>query len=118
VTATASGLYGAWGGRYVPETLMAALDEFESAYRKLRRDRSFRKELDDILKNYVGRPTPLSEALRTLSSELRLQTLTQFEERAARLPVLLTLPMMLFILPCVFIIVGGPAVLQVMKAFG
>src|SRR5213594_2785578 len=41
---------------------MAALDEFESEYRKLRRDRSFRKELDDILTNYVGRPTALSEA--------------------------------------------------------
>ena len=58
------GYFGEFGGRYVPETLMAALDEFESAYRKLRRDRSFRRELDDILKNYVGRPTPLSEALR------------------------------------------------------
>ncbi len=58
------GYFGEFGGRYVPETLMAALDEFESVYRKLRRDRSFRKELDDILTNYVGRPTPLSEAPR------------------------------------------------------
>jgi tight adherence protein C len=59
--------------------------------------------------------TPLSEALRTLSAELRQQTLTRFEERAARLPVLLTMPMILFILPCVFIIAAGPAALRVMK---
>jgi tryptophan synthase beta chain len=56
------GFFGAFGGKFVPETLMAALDEFESAYRKLRRDRAFRKELDDILADFVGRPTPLSEA--------------------------------------------------------
>ncbi len=58
------GYFGEFGGRYVPETLMAALDEFEDIYRKLRRDRLFRAELDDILKNYVGRPTPLTEARR------------------------------------------------------
>jgi len=56
------GYFGEFGGKYVPETLMAALDEFERAYRKLRRDRSFRKELDGYLANYVGRPTPLSDA--------------------------------------------------------
>lgn len=61
--------------------------------------------------------TPLSEALRTLSVELRQEALTRFEEKAARLPVLLTLPMILFILPCVFIVVGGPAALQVMRSF-
>jgi len=59
--------------------------------------------------------TPLSSALRMLASELRQETLTRFEERAARLPVLLTVPMILFILPCVFLVVGGPAVIQVMK---
>jgi tight adherence protein C len=62
--------------------------------------------------------TPLSGALRMLSTELRLETLTRFEERAARLPVLLTLPMILFILPCVFLVVGGPAIIQVMKVMG
>jgi tight adherence protein C len=60
--------------------------------------------------------TPLSSALRVLSGDLRLETLTKFEERAARLPVLLTVPMILFILPCVFLVVGGPAVIQMMKA--
>ncbi len=57
--------------------------------------------------------TPLTEALRMLSVEMRQETLTRFEARAARLPVLLTLPMVVFILPCVFLIVGGPAVIQV-----
>ena len=56
--------------------------------------------------------TPLSQALRTLSTEMRQEQLTRFEAQAARLPVLLTVPMIVFILPCVFMIVGGPAVLQ------
>lgn len=56
--------------------------------------------------------TPLSQALRTLSAEMRQEMLTRFEAKAARLPVLLTVPMILFILPCVFLIVGGPAIIQ------
>jgi tryptophan synthase beta chain len=56
------GYFGEFGGRYVPETLMAALDEFESAYKKVRRDRKFRREYESILANYVGRPTALTEA--------------------------------------------------------
>ena len=59
-----AGYFGDFGGRFVPETLMAALDEFDGAYRKLKRDRSFRKELDGILHDFVGRPTPLTEARR------------------------------------------------------
>src|SRR5207237_10436763 len=59
-----AGYFGDFGGKYVPETLMAALDEFESAYRKLRRDRAFRAELDDVLATFVGRPTPITEAKR------------------------------------------------------
>ena len=61
--------------------------------------------------------TPLSAALRMLATELRQETLTRFEERAARLPVLLTIPMILFILPCVFLVVAGPIAVQVMKTF-
>jgi tight adherence protein C len=61
--------------------------------------------------------TPLTDALRNLSAEVRQQALTRFEARAARLSVILTLPMILFILPCVFIVVGGPAAIQVMKTF-
>ena len=58
--------------------------------------------------------TPLSQALRTLSAEMRQEILTRFEAKAARLPVLLTVPMIVFILPCVFLIVGGPAILQLL----
>ena len=61
--------------------------------------------------------TPLSQALRTLSTEMRYETLMRFEAQAARLPVLLTVPMILFILPCIFIVVGGPAGLTVARTF-
>jgi tight adherence protein C len=60
--------------------------------------------------------TPLTDALRTLSAEMRQEALTAFEESAARLPTMLTLPMIIFILPCVFLIAGGPAIIQVMHA--
>jgi tight adherence protein C len=62
--------------------------------------------------------TPLSEALRVLSHEMRQETLMRFEEKAARLPILLTIPMIVFILPCVFIVVGGPAVIQLIHNLG
>ncbi len=58
------GYFGEFGGKYVPETLMAALDEFETAYRAVRRDRSFHRELDALLSDFVGRPTALTEAAR------------------------------------------------------
>ena len=68
------GFFGAFGGKFVPETLMAALDELESAYRKLKRDRPFKRELDDVLADFVGRPTPLTEAKKfaELSGGFRL----------------------------------------------
>jgi tryptophan synthase beta chain len=56
------GFYGQYGGRFVPETLIAPLDELEEAYRDARRDRVFREELDSLLEHYVGRPSALSEA--------------------------------------------------------
>ena len=62
--------------------------------------------------------TPLTDALRTLSAEMRQEALTAFEESAARLPTMLTLPLIIFILPCVFLIAGGPAVIQVMHSLG
>lgn len=58
--------------------------------------------------------TPLTDSMRVLSAEMRQDTLTRFEARAARLGVLLTLPMIIFILPCVFLVVGGPAAIQVL----
>ncbi|HVR43972.1 MAG TPA: tryptophan synthase subunit beta [Thermoanaerobaculia bacterium] len=56
------GYFGAYGGKYVPETLMAPLAELESAHRDAMRDRSFGRELDELLRDFVGRPTPLTEA--------------------------------------------------------
>ncbi len=59
-----AGRFGPYGGRYVPETLMAALEELEREYEKARRDRKFHQRLDDLLKQYAGRPTPLFFARR------------------------------------------------------
>ena len=58
------GRFGAYGGRYVPETLVAPLEELERAYLEASNDESFRKELDDLLHNFAGRPTPLQFAAR------------------------------------------------------
>ena len=55
----AAGRFGVYGGRYVPETLMAALQELEHAYDKARRDRKFQSRLEYLYRNYAGRPTPL-----------------------------------------------------------
>src|SRR5713226_6525383 len=61
---TTPGRFGVYGGRYVPETLMAALEELEREYEKVKRDRSFQRRLDDLLRTYAGRPTPLFFAHR------------------------------------------------------
>ncbi|MCX8250488.1 MAG: tryptophan synthase subunit beta [Dehalococcoidia bacterium] len=53
------GRFGDYGGRFVPETLMAALEELELEYKSARSDPAFVAELDDLLANYVGRPSPL-----------------------------------------------------------
>jgi len=58
------GRFGAYGGRYVPETLMAALEELEEAYERAEADAAFHAELDDLLHHYCGRPTPLYFAKR------------------------------------------------------
>jgi tryptophan synthase beta chain len=58
------GRFGVYGGRYAPETLMAALEELERAYDKARRDRSFQRRLDQLLRTYAGRPSPLFFASR------------------------------------------------------
>ena len=56
--------FGVYGGRYVPETLIPALDELESAWASLREDDSFRAELHHLLTTYAGRPTPLTRVER------------------------------------------------------
>jgi tryptophan synthase beta chain len=61
---TATGLYGTYGGRYVPETLVPALDELEAGWRDALADPSFRAELDELGGSYGGRPTPLTLAER------------------------------------------------------
>jgi tryptophan synthase beta chain len=64
-----TGRFGAYGGRYVPETLMAALQELEAAYEKAKRDPKFQKERQRLLREYAGRPTSLFFA-RNLTRQL------------------------------------------------
>jgi tryptophan synthase beta chain len=64
----ARGYYGDFGGRFVPETLVAPVAELEAAYLEARGDPAFRATLADLLRNYVGRPTPLFEAKRLSAS--------------------------------------------------
>ena len=64
VTNAVAGRFGAYGGRYVPETLMAALEELEQAYAEAQADPVFHAELDLLLRDYAGRPTPLYLAAR------------------------------------------------------
>jgi tryptophan synthase beta chain len=64
------GHFGVFGGKYVPETLMAPLEELEKAYLSAKKDTLFQRELNDHLRDYVGRPTPLYFAKR-LTEELK-----------------------------------------------
>jgi tryptophan synthase beta chain len=68
-TSTIAGRFGVYGGRYVPETLVAALDELDHAYAEAKVDPAFQARLDSLLRDYAGRPTPLYFAAR-LSEEL------------------------------------------------
>ena len=64
----ARGYYGAYGGRFVPETLVAPVEELERAYFAARADKDFARELQHLLRHYVGRATPLCEAKRLSAS--------------------------------------------------
>src|SRR5260221_3545346 len=64
----ARGYYGSYGGRFVPETLVAPIEELTEAYFKVRDQESFRTELGDLLRNYVGRPPRLYDAKRLTAS--------------------------------------------------
>jgi tryptophan synthase beta chain len=64
VVPDATGHFGPYGGRFVPEALVAALDELTEAYAQARKDPAFTAELDDLLTNYAGRPTPVTHAKR------------------------------------------------------
>lgn len=77
--ATTPGRFGPYGGRYVPETLVPALDELEHEYRKAWADPEFHREFDTLLAHFVGRPTPLTEAHR-LSEATGLQVAVKRED--------------------------------------
>ena len=68
VTNRVAGRFGPYGGRYVPETLVAALDELEQAYAEAQADPDFHLKLDLLLRDYAGRPTPLYFASRLTES--------------------------------------------------
>jgi tight adherence protein C len=75
------------------------------------------RSLIATLKQSIKFGTPLAESLRMLAAEMRAMRQARYEERAARLPVLLAIPMMMFILPCLLMVVGTPVVLRAMEAF-
>jgi tryptophan synthase beta chain len=74
-----TGRYGAFGGRYVAETLMPALEELTAAYAEARADANFEAELDALLSDYVGRPTPIYPA-RRLSEAVGLEVWLKRED--------------------------------------
>jgi tryptophan synthase beta chain len=71
VTVTTTGRFGPFGGQYLPETLMPAVAELDAAWQEAWADQRFRAELDALLRDYVGRPTALTEA-RNLAREVGL----------------------------------------------
>ncbi len=76
---TADGRFGRFGGRYVPETLVPACQEIETAFRSAWGDPEFRAELDRLLADYAGRPSPLTDCPR-LSDELGCRVLLKRED--------------------------------------
>jgi tight adherence protein C len=75
------------------------------------------RSLTATLKQSLKFGTPLTESLRMIAAEMRAARHARIEARAARLPVLLAIPMMMFILPCVMMVVGTPVVLRIMDVF-
>jgi len=74
-----TGRFGEFGGRFVPETLVPACEELEEAFRSAWADLAFRTELDDLLRDYAGRPSPLTEC-RHLSDEIGVRVLLKRED--------------------------------------
>ncbi|MFN2572646.1 MAG: tryptophan synthase subunit beta [Gemmatimonadales bacterium] len=79
MTESTVGRFGPYGGRYVPETLMQALEELARVYDEARNDTRFWVELDELLKNYVGRPTPIT-AVPRLSAQVGAQVILKRED--------------------------------------
>jgi tryptophan synthase beta chain len=69
MTATETGYFGPYGGRYVPETLVPALDELEQGWHEIRQDPGFAAELAALQRDYVGRPTPLYRTERLVAGK-------------------------------------------------
>src|SRR5665811_1478232 len=76
-----TGRFGEFGGRFVPESLVPACMELEASFRQAWIEPAFRRELDDLLHSYGGRPTPVTECLR-LSEELGIRMLLKREDLA------------------------------------
>jgi tryptophan synthase beta chain len=76
-----SGHFGPYGGRFIPEALVAALDQLTEAHAQAKQDPAFHAELDDLLANYAGRPTPLTEAKR-FSEAIGARVLVKREDLA------------------------------------
>lgn len=75
------------------------------------------RRLATTLAQTIQYGTPLGQALRTLSAEMRHERLIEFEEKAAKLPALLVLPLTLFILPCLVLLLAGPSFVQLIGSF-
>jgi tight adherence protein C len=107
-------------------------DEFAATSAEMRISPDFEKALDNMvertglahlgglvatLKQSIKFGTPLAESLRTIAGEMRIERQSRVEARVARLPVLLAIPMMLFILPCLLMIIATPITLRLMDTF-
>jgi tryptophan synthase beta chain len=78
----ARGYFGPYGGRFVPETLVAPIEELTEAYLSVRQEPKFQAELDTLLRHYVGRPTPLYEAARLAAHAGRARVWLKREDLA------------------------------------
>jgi len=96
------------------------LDERRKAFANLcdRSDLDDFRSIANTLQQAEKYGTPLSQALRVLGADFRQERLTKAEEKAARLPAILTVPMILFILPTLFIVIIGPAILKTIDSLG
>jgi len=82
ITKTRPGRYGEFGGQYLPETLMPAVAELEAAWLEARADSEFQAELARVLRDWVGRPTPLTDAPRLASAVGLARVLLKREDLA------------------------------------
>jgi tight adherence protein C len=96
------------------------LDERRKAFANLcdRTDLDEFRSIANTLQQAEKYGTPLAQALRVLGSDFRQERLTKAEEKAARLPAILTVPMIIFILPTLFIVIIGPAILKTIDSLG